>query len=47
MSATTAPAVPAGVRPPLYKSLFAQVVAALILGIVIGVAAVTYGAGAC
>ena len=45
MSATTAPAVPAGVRPPLYKSLFAQVVAALILGIVIGVVAPDFAIG--
>ena len=45
MSATTAPAVPAGVRPPLYKSLFAQVVAALILGILLGVVAPDFAIG--
>ena len=45
MSATTASAVPAGVRPPLYKSLFVQVVAALILGILIGVVAPDFAIG--
>lgn len=45
MSATTVPAVMAGVRPPLYKSLFAQVVAALILGILLGVVAPDFAIG--
>lgn len=42
---TIAAAVPDAQRTPIYKSLFVQVVAALVLGIVLGMAAPEFAAG--
>ena len=45
MTATALPAIPPKPPSPLYKSLFVQVVAALALGIAIGVAALGFATG--
>ena len=45
MTAITAPAPAAAVRTPLYRSLFVQVVVALALGIVVGMAAPHFAVG--
>ena len=46
MTATTTLAAPAPVaRSPLYKSLFVQVLAALLLGIILGVATPDFAVG--